>query len=552
MNGHTSLSGAALLRERIRRRLATVPAAASPELRRFHLVANVAYPVGLLWHTAFIFIFWAVGATLLAVLNVASVAVWAIAIRLQIQGRIVGSLAAVLLEVLAHAIACVVVIGWAAGFQYYVLTLAATAFFTPTRLALKILPAALAAAVYLLLGLGYADATPPVALDAWVLDVLYYSNAASAFFVISVSSFAFDRAATVAEATLVAERTRSDELASVLQTMFGRYLAPEVMRSMIANPAALELGGQKRCVTILMADLRGFTALAERLAPEQVVRLLNSYLGVMVEVIVRHQGTVNEIIGDALMVLFGAPQEMPDRAERAVACAIEMQNAMSRVNARNRADGLPELQMGIGLNDAEVVVGNIGTERRSKYAAVGSGVNLASRIESYSVGGEVLVSESVRAALGDALRIDGQREILPKGTEAPLRIYQVGGIAGRYNVALEEAPSDWATPAARVPLRYALLAGKASAAAPHETVLARLSKTCAEIVPRGELSAMSDLRMNLIDVDGALAQREFYGKIVRAPAAPGEPAVVRFTSLPPEVDAYFQALRRCARTPEQP
>ena len=225
----------------------------------------------------------------------------------------------------------------------------------------------------------------------------------------------------------------------MLRRMFGRYLSPEVMNTLIENPASLELGGEKRPVTIMMTDLRGFTAMAERLAPEQVVALLNGYFEVMMEVIVRYQGTINEIVGDALLVFFGAPQDMPDRAQRAVACAIEMQNAMARVNERNRAAGLPELQMGIGLNDAEVVVGNIGTTRRSKYAAVGSGVNMTSRIESYTVGGQILVSESVRQEAGEVLRIDGQRDVLPKGSESPLRIYEIGGIGGGFNLALEES-----------------------------------------------------------------------------------------------------------------
>ena len=101
----------------------------------------------------------------------------------------------------------------------------------------------------------------------------------------------------------------------------------------------------------------------------------------MVEVVLKFQGTINEIIGDALLIIFGAPQEMPDRAQRAIACAITMQNAMAQVNNQNRERGLPELEMGIGLNETEVVVGNIGSSKRSKYTVVGSGVNMTSRIE---------------------------------------------------------------------------------------------------------------------------------------------------------------------------
>lgn len=220
--------------------------------------------------------------------------------------------------------------------------------------------------------------------------------------------------------------------------MFGRYLSHEVMTSLIENPSALELGGEKRRITIMMTDLRGFTALAERLEPEQVVKVLNSYFEIMVEVVLKFKGTINEIIGDALLVIFGAPQEMPDRAQQAIACAITMQNAMAKVNEQNRAQGLPELEMGIGLNETEVIVGNIGSSKRSKYSVVGGGVNMTSRIESYSVGGQVLVSESVRYEAGEILRVDSERVVFPKGSETPLKIYEIGGIAGQYNFALEE------------------------------------------------------------------------------------------------------------------
>lgn len=158
-------------------------------------------------------------------------------------------------------------------------------------------------------------------------------------------------------------------------------ICTEVMNSLIENPSALELGGEKRSVTIMMTDLRGFTALSERLEPEKVVQMLNTYFEIMVEVVLKYNGTINEIIGDALLVIFGAPQEMSDRAQQAIACSIEMQNAMSQVNQENRAQGLPELEMGIGLNETEVIVGNIGSSKRSKYAVVGSGVNMTSRIE---------------------------------------------------------------------------------------------------------------------------------------------------------------------------
>ena len=332
----------------------------------------------------------------------------------------------------------------------------------------------------------------------------------------------------------------------LLKTMFGRYLSTEVMASIIENPSALELGGEKRRVTIMMTDLRGFTALSERLEPEQVVQLLNSYFEVMVEVVLEFQGTINEIIGDALLVIFGAPQEMPDRAERAIACAIEMQNAMGRVNEQNRAQGLPELEMGIGLNETEVIVGNIGSSKRSKYTVVGSGVNMTSRIESYSVGGQVLISESVFHEAGDVLRIDAQREILPKGSRTPLIIYEVGGISGQYNLALEGKDSTLVTLIRQIPLKYTVLKGKTVGKMELEGSVLRLSKKSAEVLLEEPVDILTNLKMSLKDVDENLAAKDFYGKAIENQNQNSQIHLIRFTSVPSEVDAYFQSHRHHA------
>jgi PAS domain S-box-containing protein len=341
-------------------------------------------------------------------------------------------------------------------------------------------------------------------------------------------------------------RREATELSEFLKKMFGRYLAREVMDSLLEDPTALELGGERRIVTIMMTDLRGFTAVTERLEPEQVVRMLNNYFEVMVEVIHQYHGTINEIVGDSLLVIFGAPQEVPDRAQKAIACAIAMQNAMAQVNSDNSALGLPGLEMGIALHDTEVIVGNIGSSKRIKYSVVGSGVNLVSRIESYTVGGQILVSESVRKEAGEILRIDEQREVLPKGTEDPLRIYEIGGIAGNYSLALEGREPALLTLARQIPIRYRMLEGKDVGKKGLEGSILRLSKKSAEVALDAPVKILTNLKMNLGDVDEKLAARDFYGKVIERSGENGQTHVVRFTSVPPEVDAYFQALRQYA------
>ncbi len=350
--------------------------------------------------------------------------------------------------------------------------------------------------------------------------------------------------------TLLSRTSEDLEKSSeLIKKMFGRYLSTEVMNTLLEDPSALELGGEKRKVTIMMTDLRGFTALSERLKPEQVVQLLNIYFEVMVDVVLQYNGTINEIIGDALLVIFGAPQEMSDRAQRAIACAIEMQNAMAKVNERNRAQGLPDLEMGVGLNETEVIVGNIGSSKRSKYAVVGSGVNMTSRIESYSVGGQILISESVHQEAEEILRIDAQRDVLPKGAETPLRIYEVGGIAGNYNLALDGKDQPLVPLGRHIPISYTVLEGKNARERKLEGSVVKLSRKCAEISLQETVSLLTNLKMNLRDVDEKLSIRHFYGKVIKRSGKKGLTQLVRFTSVPPEVDAYFQAHLQYAAKP---
>ena len=342
------------------------------------------------------------------------------------------------------------------------------------------------------------------------------------------------------------------ELAEFLKKMFGRYLSTEVMSSIIENPSALELGGERRKVTIMMTDLRGFTALSERLEPERVVQMLNAYFEVMVDTVIQYNGTINEIIGDALLVVFGAPQKMQDRAQRAVACAIAMQNAMTKVNEENRAQGLPELEMGIGLNEAEVIVGNIGSSKRSNYTVIGSGVNMASRIESYTIGGQVLISESVKRKIGEILRIDNKKDVMPKGAETAITIYEVGGIGGQYNLALEGKDPVKVTLMRQIPVQFSILGGKHVSKKGFRGRVVRLSRKGAEIEWEESFEILTNLKMNLESVTEELAAKDFYGKIIEPEGEGAQTQMVRFTSVPPEVDSYFQAhLQYTAKQPHR-
>ncbi|MGB5880237.1 MAG: adenylate/guanylate cyclase domain-containing protein, partial [Thermoanaerobaculia bacterium] len=216
----------------------------------------------------------------------------------------------------------------------------------------------------------------------------------------------------------------------MIRQVFGRYLTDEVVEGLLEHPEGLSFGGEKRQITVLFADLRGFTTLAERLPPEKVVTLINGFLAVMSEVIMDFGGTIDEFLGDAILVLFGAPARRDDHARAAVACATQMQLAMAEVNNKNRELGLPEIEMGIGISTGEVVVGNIGSEKRAKYGVVGHTVNLAARIQAQTRGGQILIAGSTLEEASGDIQVAGETEVTLKGIPEPVHLYEVGGFAG--------------------------------------------------------------------------------------------------------------------------
>src|SRR5262245_24871817 len=215
-----------------------------------------------------------------------------------------------------------------------------------------------------------------------------------------------------------------------IRDVLGRYVSQELAEQCLRDRDAIRLGGELRTVSILMTDLRGFSALSERLGPEAMIGLLNRYLARMVPIILEHHGTINEFIGDAILALFGAPVERPDDAARAVRCAWCMQQAMVAFNAESRAAGLPELTMGVGLHTGRVVAGNIGSADRVKYGVVGPAVNIAGRIESLTVGPQILLSHKMRKRVGDLARVGPGREVDMKGMGERFLVYELQGVAG--------------------------------------------------------------------------------------------------------------------------
>ncbi|MFL5403476.1 MAG: adenylate/guanylate cyclase domain-containing protein [Gemmatimonadales bacterium] len=210
-----------------------------------------------------------------------------------------------------------------------------------------------------------------------------------------------------------------------VRSNFERYFAPNIAAEIAQQDTVVPLGGERRPITILFSDIRGFTAMAESLGPDAIAQLLTEYFSEMVEIIFEHGGTLDKFVGDAIMALWGAPIAHEDDADRALRAAVAMQRGITRLNQEWASSGRPEIGVGIGINYGEVFAGNIGSHRRLEYTVIGDAVNVAHRLCSEAGPGEILVSE----ALCQVVKDQADYEYLPamslRGMTRSVQVYRL-------------------------------------------------------------------------------------------------------------------------------
>lgn len=322
-----------------------------------------------------------------------------------------------------------------------------------------------------------------------------------------------------------------------IRDTFGRYLTKEVVTKLLESKDGLKLGGEAREITLMMSDLRGFTALTANMKPEKVITFLNRYLGKMVDILMAHRGVIDEIIGDGILAFFGAPESLEDHTARAVACALEMQTAMAEINAENQKEGLAHLEMGIAVHTGTVVVGNIGSETRSKYGAVGADVNFTGRMESYTVGGQVLVSDAVVRKLEKTINIKNTLTVQMKGMPEKIILYDVNGMNNKIVLPEKrEIPEPLPKPVSVLVQR---LNKKTLDSKEIRARITHTSQISAIVETTDAVDQWEDIHVSLPHGMG-----EFYGKIIKVTSLNDNnwEALVRTTSLSPEAYLLFSSV----------
>jgi adenylate cyclase len=261
-------------------------------------------------------------------------------------------------------------------------------------------------------------------------------------FVYPLSAIALTYVTVALRQYVVVSRQRRE-----LRHALGLYLAPAVARLVSERPEMLQLGGDKRELTVFFCDIRGFSAIAEQLEPGQLVELLHVYLGSMTDAVFAHDGTLDKYIGDAIMAFWGAPLAQQDHAERACAAAIEMVHRLHDLEGEWEKRNWPTLEMGIGINSGEMVVGNMGSERRLSYTVAGDNVNIASRLEGLTkvYGSRIIASDNTIELMRETVVARELDIVRVQGRAAPVRIFELLGPASE--------TQRWA------PLRSAFAAG---------------------------------------------------------------------------------------------
>jgi adenylate cyclase len=293
---------------------------------------------------------------------------------------------------------------------------------------------------------------------------------------------------------------------------FMRFAPEQLVQEVVLGGKELMLGGDRREVTLLFSDLRNFTHFAERTRPEEVVQILNVHFDAMVRIISDHGGYVVDFLGDSLFAVFGAPTSNSDHAYQATKCALIMQLTRQKLNDELADPHLPRLEMGIGINTGSCVVGNMGSQMRIKYGVVGHAVNLAARIETFTVGGQVLISETSRSLIQELVCVTGPFQAYGKGVEGAIQVWEVRSLQGTPALILPLTVPGLTPLSQPITVHFRLITGKQIASEVYRGTISKLSVTGAAMLTDFALDDFAAVQIQLLHEAGKTVYLD--GKVV--------------------------------------
>lgn len=222
--------------------------------------------------------------------------------------------------------------------------------------------------------------------------------------------------------------TSEEQEKKAIRGMFQRYVSSSVVDALLDDPAKIKLGGERKRLSVFFSDIRGFTAMSEKIPPEEVVNILNEYLTEMIEIIFEYNGTLDKFIGDAVMAVWGAPVEQENHAELAVRAAWAMREKVFELREKWAKEGKRQIGVGMGINTGDVVAGNMGSDQFADYTVIGDNVNLAARLEENARAGQLIISESTYEIVKDIVEVKTLDPLKVKGKEKPIPVYEIIGL----------------------------------------------------------------------------------------------------------------------------
>lgn len=232
---------------------------------------------------------------------------------------------------------------------------------------------------------------------------------------------------------LVAVISNQTEISRV-NNIFARYTSKDIANKILHTDDGDKIGGKKKNVSVLLTDLRGFTAISEHVEPEIISKFISHYFEAMCKIVAKYNGTIIEFLGDGLFAVFGLNDNAKDHALDATAAAVEMQYSMKEINKWNVINGYPKIEMGAAVNTGICMIGNIGSKQHAKFGVLGQPVNFCGRLESYTVGQQIYISQETYDIVKDSVIVDETNQILPKGSDKYITIYSIYGVKGKYNI----------------------------------------------------------------------------------------------------------------------